>query len=342
MSRNFLLSAVLWASALSAASESIAVELPATLSQTGLYMSGSAGMIAADVYGYTPQYPLWTDGATKRRWIRLPAGTSIDATDPDHWRFPVGTRLWKEFAFGRPIETRFMELQADGRWLFATYLWNEDATEASLAPERGVTAVPVGDGRVHDVPGRWDCRSCHGSRSEGVLGFSALQLSSDRDTLAVHAETPRTGDLDLDALIERGWIAGLPERARRPRIEAKTARERAVRGYFHGNCGSCHHDEGLLSVLALRLAHSIEADPFDPIAARVVVPGDPDASMLSRRMHSRDATMQMPPLGSRVADVDALALVDAWIREELAAHEASHRSEPMTERSARNPEERSR
>ena len=63
---------------------------------------------------FSPQYPLWSDGAAKRRWISLPPGTAIDASRPDAWEFPRGTRLWKEFSLDRPVETRFIERLPDG------------------------------------------------------------------------------------------------------------------------------------------------------------------------------------------------------------------------------------
>ena len=80
--------------------------LPERLSETGLYV---AGTLTVDPRNrpFSPQYPLWTDGARKQRWIQLPAGSRITARDADTWEFPVGTRLWKEFAFdGRRVETR--------------------------------------------------------------------------------------------------------------------------------------------------------------------------------------------------------------------------------------------
>src|SRR5688572_32525951 len=84
---------------------------------------------------FAPQYPLWTDGASKRRWIHLPPGAAIDATRPDDWVFPVGTKLWKEFSLGgRRIETRYIERLADGRWRFTAYAWNAAGTEATRAP----------------------------------------------------------------------------------------------------------------------------------------------------------------------------------------------------------------
>ena len=84
-------------------------ELPARLSETGLYDGERPIALARGVRAYVPAHELWSDGAQKLRWIRLPAGTRIDSADMDSWDFPVGTRLWKEFSRdGRPIETRLL------------------------------------------------------------------------------------------------------------------------------------------------------------------------------------------------------------------------------------------
>ena len=96
---------------------------PALLSETGLYEASRPGAIARGVRQFSPQYPLWTDGAKKARWIYLPPGTAIDTTVPGEWTFPVGTRFWKEFTFnGRKVETRFIWRAAADRWIFATYV----------------------------------------------------------------------------------------------------------------------------------------------------------------------------------------------------------------------------
>src|SRR5262245_31340628 len=121
------------------------------LSETGLYADIATKRIAADLIAFTPQYPLWTDGASKRRWISLPPGTWIDASDPDAWVFPVGTRFWKEFAFGRRVETRTIERTEDG-WRFATYRWLPDESDAVLAAEFGERAVyEVQAGTTYDL-----------------------------------------------------------------------------------------------------------------------------------------------------------------------------------------------
>ena len=46
----------------------------------------------SDSIEFTPRYPLWSDGMSKRRWLHVPPGASIDKSDPDAWEFPRGTR----------------------------------------------------------------------------------------------------------------------------------------------------------------------------------------------------------------------------------------------------------
>ncbi len=123
--------------------------LPTSLRDTGLYSDWDHKTVASANLAYTPQYPLWSDGARKQRWIYLPPGAAIDGHDPDAWQFPVGTKLWKEFAFGRRAETRYME-RTPGGWRYATYVWMADGHDAVLAPKAGTrTEVAVAPGADH-------------------------------------------------------------------------------------------------------------------------------------------------------------------------------------------------
>jgi hypothetical protein len=312
-------------------------EPPQTLEETGLYSDFAAGEIDPAHLFFSPQYPLWTDGAVKRRWISLPEGGVIDASDPDAWAFPVGTRFWKEFAFGgRPVETRFMELQPSGEWLFAAYEWSLDGQEATLAPVRGRrNAFPLPGGRFHTIPSVSDCGVCHKSRSTEVLGFSALQLSPDRDLQALHADPTSSSAVDLDYVIDHHLIVGFPASFREdsPRIAARSAVERAALGYLHGNCGHCHNATGKLSDLNLVLSGTVSSleqavltttvgQPFhkpppglSPEAFLRIAPGQPDRSGLLQRVASRSPALQMPPLGTALVDVEAVALLRQWISE---------------------------
>lgn len=260
----------------------LAVEAPPQLSATGLYRPGSL-QLAADVVPYTPAYPLWSDGADKQRWIQLPPGAQIDTSNPDEWRFPVGTKLWKEFrAGGRRLETRLLWRLAPGDdgWLAVAYAWRPDERDADLALA-GATNVRGAD---HDIPAARTCIGCHGGHASFVLGFSAIQLAASRE-LARFA----------------------------PRLTVPTPVAPAVTaalGYLHANCGSCHH--------ANRPPRSRwlapPADTFDAwlrvgdttAAARLA----PIAADLLARMTS---WRRMPPLATKHIDPAGLAVLRAWL-----------------------------
>ena len=314
-----------------------AAEPPPTLQETGLYSDLGARVVDPAHLYFVPQYPLWTDGATKRRWMSLPPGSVIDGSDPDAWVFPVGTRFWKEFSLeGRPVETRFMELQANGEWLYASYEWSPDGAEATLAPVRGRgNAAPLEGGRSYVIPSVSDCGVCHRSRSTEVLGFGALQLSPERDPGALHVGHDLSEGIDLNGLMAQGLIVGLPSSFAEvpPHIEARSPTERAALGYLHGNCGHCHNATGKLTDLDLILSQSVKSPELSAVATTVgqpiqdlppglppevnarIAPGEPDQSGLLQRMASRHAALQMPPLGTQLVDDEAVDLLRQWISE---------------------------
>jgi hypothetical protein len=293
---------------------------PATLRDTGLYADWDHKLVAAGIHPFTPQYPLWTDGAIKRRWIYLPPGTAIDASQPDAWQLPVGTRIWKEFSFGARAETRFMMRTRDG-WRFASYVWSADEREATRLPAGGTVTREIAPGVNHQVPAEGECRACHGNGASPVLGFSALQLSADRDPHALHREQPAPGSLDLAGLLALGRLRGFAAPAA-PRIPGPPL-ERAALGYLHANCGHCHRSDGAVASLGLVLASSVVAPPALDTAIAApskfmapsvrVAPGDADHSVLIARMRSRSPVEQMPPLGTQLVDEAAVHLIATWI-----------------------------
>ena len=134
-----------------------------------LPLGGGAG--GGGLIEFTPQYPLWSDGMDKRRWLQLPAGTAIDKSDADRWEFPRGTQAWKEFSRdARRVETRHIERLPDGSWSYRTYAWNADGTHATLAPEDGIPE--------RGIPSRADCVACHEGAPSPILGYSAVQLTA--------------------------------------------------------------------------------------------------------------------------------------------------------------------
>ena len=308
---------------------------PERLSQTGLY--DASGAIASGNLPFLPQYPLWSDGAVKARWIHLPPGSKIDVTDVDAWRFPEGTKLWKEFSFGgRKVETRMLWRTA-GDWVFATYVWDADQSDARLAPAEGIAdVVEIAPGKRHSIPSLADCAACHRSSPATVLGVNALQLSDDRDPLAPHGEPLQAEDVTLRSLLDRDLL----EPARRelaihpPRIRESDPVARAAIGYLSANCGGCHNGSGPLARIGLDLLHDSGGERSAPepargttvdVAGRFLVPGHgpedsrrvapgaPERSALLYRMKSRRPSSQMPPLGTVVQDDEALAILGRWI-----------------------------
>jgi cytochrome c553 len=309
---------------------------PDRLALTGLYDPARPGAIAAANRPFSPQYPLWSDGLTKRRWVYLPEGRVIDARDPGSWDFPAGTRFWKEFSQGdRKVETRFLWKTDGGDWIFATYLWNDDGTDAVLAPEDGaVTSVPVKPGRTHTVPAATDCTACHGESSPRPLGFNALQLSPDRDPLAIHGDRLSADMVTLATLLEERRLVAGENFDPAPRIRTADPATRSVLGYLAANCGACHDGRGGISAAApvLRLGDLLEDGdavartfidrptrwqiPGQPDGSTVLVrPGAPELSALLARLRSRAPSSQMPPLGTIVRDDAAVEAIEAWIRQ---------------------------
>jgi hypothetical protein len=298
---------------------------PATLDQTGLYASPSSAPedIAPYVYEFTPRYPLWSDGAQKRRFMYLPKCTRIDTSDMNHWKFPVGTRFWKEFTFSvnsAPVrvETRFIHHYGpgDNDWLFIAYQWDPNVA----APTAGNTApVPNGvvdaNGTTHDIPTNAQCTFCHGNLPERILGFSAFELSAN------------PGNVSMATLSHEHLLTVAAPNGFSP--PGSSVQQDGL-GYLHANCGGCHN--AFLSVTpapAPRMRLLVEQTtvettdtyttlcnvPTDNPAFEGVdrvLPGDHADSEIIARMSQRGA-LQMPPIATELVDSDGVAKVAAFI-----------------------------
>lgn len=310
-----------------------AVTAPTRLVASGLY--DDHGAVRAENRRFAPQYPLWTDGMTKKRWVYLPPGTFIDTSNEHNWQFPVGTRFWKEFSLdGRRVETRMLWRASESQWVFASYIWNDAGTDAVLAAADGELRVAeVAPGRWHNVPSRNDCATCHGTSAK-PLGFNALQLSTDRDPNAIHGEPLARGMITVEDLVREGRFAPPREAlvTNPPRIRTRSPQTRAALGYLLANCGSCHNRGSDIGVAAPTLNDDELLKDGDAVArglldkptrwqapgtgeghSVVIKPGVPDQSALLLRMRSRAPSSQMPPLGTALRDQKAVEFIAAWI-----------------------------
>lgn len=285
------------------------------LSDTGLYADIATDTIASDVLAFEPAYPLWTDGATKRRFLYLPPNTTIDTSDMDHWLFPVGTKAWKEFTRdGVRVETRLLEKTAAG-WQTFAYVWNVERTEAV------VTLSPLSNavGTQHDVPSRGQCFECHSGQPDMLLGVSAIQLSHDRSGLT------------LTQLITDNRLSVPPAG---PFVLPGDALDQETLGMLHANCGHCHTPDGSGATFARGLELWLTVDSLSAVSATTIyrttvdvdltwftrigfakriVPAASTQSALWFRMGSRGDATQMPPIGTEEVDIASVDRLGQWI-----------------------------
>jgi mono/diheme cytochrome c family protein len=294
------------------------------LAETGLFQDPATLTVTPDAVTFEPTYRLWSDGAAKRRWVRIPRGARIDSADMDHWVFPIGTKFWKEFSVdGTLLETRLVERYGEGPddyWM-GSFVWNPEQTEATLAPDGQVDV----NGSTHDAPSQEQCGACHRGDVGRVLGLSALQMSRA-------AGGPQLGPTIAD-LTARGMLTVPPPVESAPYAVPGDPVAVAALGYLHANCGHCHNENGTAwpdTQMVLRLGtgdrdvetsavyQSIVGHPLQywrggAITSRVVA-GAPDASAIVARMSVRGTDDQMPPLATEQIDPAGVEAVRTWIQ----------------------------
>jgi hypothetical protein len=303
---------------------------------TGLYSDYAAKTVAPENKPYAPGVTFWSDGAEKSRFLYLPPGAKIDITDFDEWKFPNGTKVWKEFRLGtKRIETRLYS-KANDSWRHTTYVWTDDGSDA-VRKDDGLK-LPITGKPDYEIPTRQQCNECHSGRNEPILGIEAVSLG-----------LPTAQGVTLASLAAEGRFSKAPPVTviTIPNDNAGTAAPALA--WLHANCGSCHNsnpnapaaftqlflllrpsqlvpeagtaavtdlDSYKSSVNATSMRDNTDAGaPYKRIVAK-----DPSASLVSILSGRRappgtdpDAQNQMPPLVSHQVDTAGHALLDAWI-----------------------------
>ena len=288
--------------------------------------------------------PLFSDYAGKLRTLSLPPNTHAEFAAFESFEFPVGTVVSKTFyyepgangtvrttgqgplpsAAARPIETRLLVRQAEG-WDALPYIWRGDDAYLSITGGLLELATESGDVLNYLVPSKNQCASCHATNhTTGDLqpiGLKARHLHKSHFA-------KETNQLTL--LETRGWLTGLPPLEEVPSnadyTDGATSLDHRARSYLDINCGHCHNPAGAADTSGLLLDYQDhDAGSLGyckpPIAAGrgsggrmfSIVPGQPDASILTFRMASSDPAVMMPELGRTLVHTEGLALIDAWV-----------------------------
>jgi uncharacterized repeat protein (TIGR03806 family) len=282
------------------------------------------------------------------------------------WRFPDGAVLVKTFSLemekGNPATTKRLETRLlqhrkmpgnDDEygaqfWFGYTYLWNDQQTDAELLAAEGLSRTytirdPDAPGGTRQqtwrYPSRTECALCHTMASKYVLGVTTLQMNKDHD----YGEVKQNQLTVLEQLgVFKEKLPQPPEQLPRL-VDYANPREDAnlrSRAYLHANCAHCHRKWGggnadfdLQASITLKATKAVNTLPgqgtFILADPRVLVPGDPERSLIYQRM-KLEGLGRMPHVASSVVDREALAFLQAWIS-------GLHEEKQLESRGAINP-----
>lgn len=286
------------------------------LSQTGCVEEEDPSALTDVMVPYAGVAPLWSDGADKRRAMALPDGASVEVDAAGDVLFPVGSVLYKEFAYdGRPHETRLM-VKHEAGWAAYSFAWDEDGEDATLLSFGESTTLP--GGQPWTYPTRGACFRCHTAEANFVLGVELPQLLGTK-----------VGEEAVEEMVARQWITREDADWRGEVFvapDSESPLDDRVRSYLHSNCSGCHRPDvaGVRSEMDLRYT-----TPFADTStcglepehgslygavknAQIIRPGVPEESVLYRRMTTLEV-FRMPQLGTSVVDEQGAEIVRQWI-----------------------------
>lgn len=317
---------------------------PARLSETGAFRDLAALVTAPGLMPYEVRAPLWSDGAHKLRWVALPPAARVTYAEDGAWQFPAGTVFIKHFELAldereperrQRLETRFLIAADDGGYYGVGYRWNAEQTDGALIEQGADEQLSIVQsdgstrGQTYTFPSSASCPSCHNAAAGPVLGVHTAQLNGERAYDA--SDGARVRRNQLATWLQLGLIEGMDlERpiSDYPRFASLTDESRPaidrLRAYWHSNCSACHNASSGLPSWDARYTTPLEdqgliwAEPLTGPAedgAHLIVPGEPDRSLLYRRVASAEPGVRMPPvLRNRVDDV-YVELLAEWIRD---------------------------
>ena len=297
-------------------------------------------ILSLNVIPYEPASSLFTDYASKKRFIWMPDGVAATyVQDNKVLDFPVGTVLIKTFYYTtiqpgnttKIIETRLMIRKDDG-WKFYEYLWNDEQTEADLVAGLDFTngstktitfTKPSGETITTDyrIPSDGECFACHKINEIAVpIGVKPQNLN--------HNHTYGTSSKKiLQKLVEQGYLDTYPSSivSTVDYHDVTQPLDLRLRSYLDANCAHCHQDEARCYYRPVRYPYSLtnidsnigiclDADePYGPTLQRIITPGNYNKSVMHYRMSTNDETDRMPLLGRTIVHDEGVALLQQYI-----------------------------
>ena len=323
---------------------SLVTNPPPLLSQTGVFTSvdnppGTFSSLDSQapspgIIPYTVINPLWSDGASKNRFIALPPGGQITFSPTGEWSFPVGTVMIKTFILGATLlETRLILLTgaSPNTGYGVTYKWLPDGSDAQLMGSGSPAGLPDGlneteaSGQVWHYPSRTECVTCHTSNAGFVLGPKTRQLN----TTFTYPAT-QVSDNQLRTWNYLQMFTGDIGEANIPGFEQlvavtdpSTTVLNQVKSYLDANCSYCHRPNGASTawnglydcpLAGMGLVNAVpQKGTLGTPGALLVYPQNTALSVLYARIISLNPAIEMQPLAHNVVDSAAAGVISQWI-----------------------------
>lgn len=294
------------------------------------------------VYGVLPYEPissLFTDYASKKRFVWMPDGVSASYdSDGTTLIFEKGTVLIKNFYYENVqpnssqqlLETRLM-IKTESEWIFANYVWNDSQTEAFFDMDGSFVPVTwIQNGVTKEVnyriPNGAECLSCH-NVTEVPLPIGTKPQNLNKSL------TYSDGTFNqLQKLKDFGYLSSFPNQIQSVVNYQDNSQplELRVRSYVDINCAHCHSEQGFCNYRAPRFGYSqttlaehlgicvVPDEDITPWAnggqpTHIIKPGSHAESAIYYRLNTTLENIRMPLRGRTIIHEEAVDMIAQWI-----------------------------
>lgn len=279
---------------------------------------------------------LFTDYASKKRFVWMPEGSKATyINDHEILDFPEKTILIKSFYYDNVqpsnsleiLETRLM-IKINGEWIFATYQWNEEQTDAILITEgatKNITFTRENQQSydiTYKIPSNFECFVCHkNSEVARPIGPKPQNLNKNYN----YADGIKN---QLQKWIDVGYLqnnlpASIVSTVNWEDTTLDT--ELRVRSYVDINCAHCHIPGGHCAYRELRFDFNVttdvslmgtcmeQGDHFSSAYPYIISPGKSSKSALLARISTNEENIMMPMIGRTIVHQEAISLIEHYI-----------------------------
>ena len=231
------------------------------------------------------------------------------------------------------IETRLLIKTKEKTWIGLPYQWHDNQKDATLKLIGGrhqivLTVNSQPESFIYSIPNMNQCQSCHTKIVDFEKHLTPIGPKPKHLNRMIFSEQGPMNQ--LLSWQNQGIIKDMPDIRTITRLPNWQTQNQPIndraRAYLDINCAHCHHQQGPARSSGLYLSYEI-TNPTQigicksPVAAGngslglpyAIFPGNPNQSLLLKRLLSTDPQTMMPEIGRNLAHQQAGTLVHSWI-----------------------------